>query len=275
MNSFEFWAHMQSHAQMGRLWWYTFAALPTMIIAGGTYPLMAFALRRKSGPPVVFFWLLVASIPALLIFPSFYVSTNLEASLAQVGFSMPASAQEFPLADTRQLGANLDTLALYGIVGAALTVIVLVAGSLIGDVPVASPFVQQISQSITKAVTRLTNPNRPGGGLVGQHGVLKVIQGSTSGSQYVVRSGATIGKQDADILITDSVVSRRHGHLDVVGGAVRLIDDGSTNGTYIVRAGQEYPLNNDPFELLPGDTIYLGLPSMQTAVALVYERNGA
>lgn len=275
MNSFEFWAHMQSYAQMSRLWWYTFAALPAMIIAGGTYPLMAFALRRKSAPPVIFFWLLVASIPALLVFPSFYVSTSLDAALAQVGFSMPASAQEFALNDARLLGAGLDTLALYGIIGAALTVIVLVAGTLIGDVPVASPIAQQISSSISRAVTRLTNPNRAGGGVVGQYGALKVIQGSASGSQYAVRNGATIGKQDADILITDSVVSRRHGHLDVVGSAVHLMDDGSTNGTYVVRAGQEYPLHNDPFELLPGDTIYLGLPTMPTAVALVYERNGA
>jgi hypothetical protein len=274
MNSFQFWAHMQSYAQMGRLWWYTFAALPAMIIAGGTYPLMAFALRRKSGAPMVFFWLLIASIPVLLVFPSFYVSTNLESALGQVGFTLPARPQDFPLPDVRQLGASLDTLALYGIIGAALTVIVLIAGSLVGDVPVASPMVQQISQSITKAMTKAMNPRRAAGGLSGQHGVLKVIQGSASGSQYAVRN-ATIGKQDADILITDSMVSRRHARLEVSGGVARIIDDGSTNGTFVVRAGQEYELTGTAFDLQAGDTVYLGPPAIPTAVALVYERNGA
>ncbi|MBP1467293.1 FHA domain-containing protein [Candidatus Chloroploca sp. M-50] len=274
MNSFEFWAHMQSYAQMSRLWWYTFAALPAMIIAGGAYPLMAFALRRKTSPPMIFFWLVVAGIPALMVFPSFYISTNLEASLAQVNFAIPGRPQDFPLAQARMLGASLDTLALYGIVGAALTMIIMVAGSLVGDVPVASPIVQQISQSLTKAVTRAMNPGRSAATLSGQYGVLKVIQGSASGSQYVVRNG-TIGKQDADILITDTVVSRKHARLEVKGGTPQLIDDGSMNGTYIVRAGQEYELNGAAMELQSGDTIYLGPPSLPTAVAMVYERNGA
>ena len=274
MNDFQFWAHMQSYAQMSRLWWYTFAALPTMIIAGGTYPLMAFALRRKSEAPMVFFWLLVASVPALLVFPSFYVSTNLQPALSQVGFTLPARPQDFALPDVRQLGTSLDTLALYGIIGAALTVIVLVAGSLVGEVPGASPMVQQISQSITKAMTKAMNPRRAAGGLSGQHGVLKVIQGSASGSQYAVRN-ATIGKQDADILITDSMVSRRHARLEVSGGVPRIFDDGSTNGTFVLRAGQEYEVSSAAFDLQPNDTIYLGPPAMPTAVALVYERNGA
>lgn len=274
MNDFQFWAHMQSYAQMSRLWWYTFAALPTMIVAGGAYPLLAFALRRKSTAPVIFFWLLIASIPTLLVLPSFYVSTSLNAALSQVGFKLPPRPQDFSLPDALQLGAILDTLALYGIVGAALTVIVLIAGSLVGDVPGASPIVQQISQSITKAMTKAINPRRAASGLTGQHGVLKVIQGSASGSQYAVRN-ATIGKQDADILITDSVVSRRHARIEMAGSVARITDDGSTNGTFVVRAGQEYELNGTAFDLQPGDTIYLGPPAMLTAVALVYERTGA
>lgn len=274
MNSFEFWAHMQSYAQMSRLWWYTFAALPAMIIAGGAYLLMVFALRRKSAAPMIFFWLLIASIPALLSFPSFYVSTNLDSALTQVGFTIPQRPQDFSLVTARLLGAGLDTLAFYSLIGSPLALVVMVAGSLVGDVPVASPIVQQISQSITKAMTKAMNPTRKASGLSGQHGVLKVIQGSASGSQYAVRN-ATIGKQDADILITDTVVSRRHAHLEVSSGVARLIDDGSMNGTYVVRAGQEYELNGAAFDLQVGDTIYLGPPAMPTAVALVYERNGA
>lgn len=258
---------------MGRLWWYTFAALPAMIVAGGAYILMAFALRRKRGAPLIFFWLLVASVPALLVFPSFYVSTNLAAALARVGFSMPPSPQEFPLATARSLGAALDTLALYGVVGAALSVIAMVAASMVGEVPVASPIVQQISQSITRAMTRAVNPGRKGA-LVGQYGVLTITQGSATGSQHAVRN-ATIGKQDADILITDTIVSRRHARLEVSGGVARIIDEQSTNGTYVVRGGQEYELNGVAFDLAPGDTIYLGPPSMPTAVAMVYEKRGA
>lgn len=273
MNNFEFWAHMQSFAQMSRLWWYTFAALPALIVAGGAYGLMAFALRRKPSAPLIFFWLLLASVPALLIFPSFYVAANLEAALAWVNFSLPESPQAFPLAAARQLGAALDTLALYGIVGAALTVIVLGAASLVGDVPVASPIMQQISQSLTRKMTRAINPGRKGG-LVGQYGILTITQGATTGSQHTVRN-ATIGKQDADILITDTVVSRRHARLEVHGDVVRIIDEQSTNGTYVVRNGQEYELNGTAFELRPGDTIYLGPPSVPTAVAMIYEKKEA
>lgn len=272
MNSFEFWAHMEEFAQMGRLWWYTFAALPALIVAGGAYLLMAFALRSKSGAPLIFFWLLVASVPTLLIFPSFYVSTNLDAALAQVGFALPASPQDFPLATARQLGAALDTLALYAVVGAALTVVVMGAASLIGDVPLASPIVQQISQSITRAMTRAV-PGRKSP-LSGQNGVLTVTQGSANGSQHAVRN-ATIGKQDADILITDSIVSRRHARIEVASGVVRIVDEGSTNGTYVMRAGLEHDVSGGAFDLAPGDTIYLGPPSMPTAVAMIFEKSGA
>ncbi|PDW01821.1 FHA domain-containing protein [Candidatus Viridilinea mediisalina] len=274
MNTFEFWSHMQSFAQMERLWWYTFAALPAMIVAGGAYLLMAFALRRKSSPPLIFFWLLVAAIPALLVFPSFYVSTNLQEALAQLGFTIPQRPQDFPLAMARTVGVALDTLALYGIIGASLSVIVMVSGSLVGDVPVASPIVQQISQSITKAMTKALNPRRAAAGLSGEYGILKVTQGSATGSQYTVRN-ATIGKQEADILITDTVVSRKHARLEVSGGKPRIMDEGSMNGTYVVRAGQEYELNGSAFDLQPGDTIYLGPPAMSSAVALVYEKTGA
>ncbi len=273
MNSFEFWAHMQSYAQMSRLWWFTFAALPAMIVAGGAYLLMAFGLRRKRGAPIIFFWLMVASVPALLTFPSFYVSTSLDAALAQVSFHMPASAQEFPLTSARQIGAALDTLGLYGIVGAALSLVVLFAASLVGEVPVASQYAQHISQAFTKAMTRAVNPGRKGT-LSGQHGVLRVIQGSASGTQYVVRSG-TIGKQEADILITDTIISRHHARLDVSDAAVRIADIGSTNGTYVVRGGQEYEIPASGFDLAPNDTIFLGPPSMPTAVALTYEKSGA
>jgi hypothetical protein len=274
MNSFEFWSHMQEFAQMSRLWWYTFAALPAMIVAGGSYVLMAFALRRKSAAPLVFAWLLVASLPALLVLPSFYVSMDLEAALGQVGFAIPASAQAFPLANARQLGGLLDTLAFYGIVGAALSVVVMAAGSLVGDVPVASPIAQQISQSVTRAMTKAMNPRRGNAALGSQNGMLTVTQGSATGSQYAVRNG-TIGKQDADILITDAVVSRHHARLDVSGGTVKLTDDGSTNGTYVMRNNQDYELNGIAFELQPGDVIYLGPPSLETAVALTYEKSGA
>jgi hypothetical protein len=234
---------------------------------------MAFALRRKQGAPLIFFWLLVASVPALLIFPSFYVGTNLGPAFAAVGFPLPASPQDFALAAAREIGAALDTLALYGVVGAALTVITMGAASLVGDVPVASPLVQQISQSITRAMTRAVNPGRKGA-LTGQNGVLTVTQGSSTGSQHAVRN-ATIGKQDADILITDTIVSRRHARLDVSGSAVRIIDEQSTNGTYVVRGGQEYELNGVAFDLAPGDTVYLGPPAMPTSVAMTYEKSGA
>lgn len=274
MNSFEFWSHMQDYAQMSRLWWYTFAALPAMIVAGGAYLLMVFALRRKSNLPMIFFWLLLASLPALLIFPSFYVTTNLEGSLQQVNFALPATPQDFSLATARQLGGMFDTLALYAIIGAAMTVLVMAAGSLVGDVPVASPIVQNISQSFTKAVTKAFTQRR-GGTVGGAYGSFKVMKGAASGSQYAVRNGMIIGKQEADIIITDTIMSRRHARVEVASGAVRLYDERSTNGTFIKRSGQEHELNGDAFDLQPGDLIYFGPPHLPNTVEMIYERNGA
>jgi hypothetical protein len=207
MNSFEFWAHMQEYGQMSRLWWYSFAALPAMIVAGGAYLLMLFALRHKLHPPAIFFWLLLASVPALLVFPSFYVSVSLAPALALVGAALPASPQQFSLGLARQLGADLDRVALGGVVGASLALVVLAAAALVGEVPVASPLAQQISQTLTRAMTRALGVRCAA--LGGEHGIVRITRGASAGSQFAVRN-ASIGKQEADIIITDAVVSRRH-----------------------------------------------------------------
>jgi pSer/pThr/pTyr-binding forkhead associated (FHA) protein len=106
--------------------------------------------------------------------------------------------------------------------------------------------------------------------LGGEHGIVRITRGASAGSQFAVRN-ASIGKQEADIIITDAVVSRRHARLDVSGGVARLWDEQSTNGTFVQRGGQTWELHGDACSLEHGDTIFLGSPQRSTAVTLVYE----
>lgn len=270
MTPFQFWEHMLRYAQMSRLWWYSYAALPAFIVAVGAFVLMLFALRQKSGPPVVFFWLLIASLPAVLILPSFYVTVDLAAALGRVDFALPATPQQFSLVMARQIGSMLDILATFGIVGVSLATLVLAASPLLGHVPVASPLIRELSQTFTRAITRAI-PGRRSPAAV-DFGTLKVAQGLALGSEFAVRN-ASIGKQEADITLTDAIISRRHARIEVTDGVARLWDEQSTNGTYIRRGGATVALNGEPVELVPGDAIYLGRPDHPTAVCLIYERS--
>ena len=67
---------------------------------------------------------------------------------------------------------------------------------------------------------------------------LCVVEGSERGARFVVdgRAGtrSLVGKSPAcDVRLTDGRVSRRHAALELGAGGVRLIDLGSTNGTWL------------------------------------------
>ncbi len=64
---------------------------------------------------------------------------------------------------------------------------------------------------------------------------LEVLSGKDRGIIYEVKKGrCTIGRQNADLIISDNRVSRRHSSIKIFdNGLVLLSDLASTNGTYI------------------------------------------
>jgi hypothetical protein len=272
MNEFEFWTHMQQHGRMAAAAWYTSFATVAFAVAVGAFLLMVVALRRQRSPLAVFGWLLLASLPTILALPAAYVSLRPGSALALVGFTLPATTQAFPLAAARQIGGYLDILARAGQIGAGLTLATLFAAAASGVVG-APPAIQRFTSTVTRGATRVFNRGRAPAA-VGKYGALKVMSGPSTGTTFAVSDALTIGKQEADITLTDAVVSRRHARVSVAGQAAQIADQHSTNGTFLLRSGQTLEVGGTPFDLQPGDVIVLGPPMQPTSVRLQYERNG-
>jgi pSer/pThr/pTyr-binding forkhead associated (FHA) protein len=92
---------------------------------------------------------------------------------------------------------------------------------------------------------------------VGQLGMLNA-RGVEEDVFPVTPKGVRIGRgvqMGNDIILDDSMVSKKHCHITYENGSFLLGDDNSTNGTYLnempVRAGSQVPLRS-------GDTIRLG-----------------
>jgi pSer/pThr/pTyr-binding forkhead associated (FHA) protein len=78
----------------------------------------------------------------------------------------------------------------------------------------------------------------------------------------------SIGRNEGDLTFPlDKNVSRKHARLDVVPGAVRLTDLGSTCGTFTAHGIRL----QDPFPMRPNDTVRLGNGSL----TLVHVPRGA
>lgn len=76
----------------------------------------------------------------------------------------------------------------------------------------------------------------------------------------------SIGRADAkkcDILLNHSTVSSTHAKLSFENGKYFLVDNNSTNGTYILRNNQKIILNKKT-EILPNDSIYIGQYKIDT-----------
>lgn len=81
---------------------------------------------------------------------------------------------------------------------------------------------------------------------------LKVLEGTQAGSTLGGSLPCVLGRKDADIIINDPMVSKRHAAIQIINGKLLLVDLHSTNGTL---------LNNEPVsqrELKQGDRISLG-----------------
>jgi len=81
---------------------------------------------------------------------------------------------------------------------------------------------------------------------------LKVVEGPQADAELGGSLPCVLGRKDADIVINDPMVSKRHAAIQVINGKLMLIDLHSTNGTI---------LNNEPVtqrELKQGDRIGVG-----------------
>jgi hypothetical protein len=81
---------------------------------------------------------------------------------------------------------------------------------------------------------------------------LKVVEGPQADAELGGSLPCVLGRKDADIVINDPMVSKRHAAIQIINGKLLLVDLHSTNGT---------TLNNEPVtqrELKQGDRIGIG-----------------
>lgn len=82
-----------------------------------------------------------------------------------------------------------------------------------------------------------------------------------SGRESLLNPGEnTIGRENADVLVSHPTASRRHAKITVSDGKYILEDLGSTNGTYI---GNNKVETGQPVEVKPGDEIRIGSAVMR------------
>lgn len=68
----------------------------------------------------------------------------------------------------------------------------------------------------------------------GKRASLAILQGRDAGTiHHLEKPLVIIGRTGADIVLSDSEVSRKHAQVELKGGAVLLRDLKSTNGTYV------------------------------------------
>jgi pSer/pThr/pTyr-binding forkhead associated (FHA) protein len=84
---------------------------------------------------------------------------------------------------------------------------------------------------------------------------LEIVEGTGAGRMVALAGGVTIGRgRDADLVLADELVSRRHARVAPRGSGAVVEDLGSRNGTF---------LNGDPVHgptrLEPGDQLQLGV----------------
>ena len=82
--------------------------------------------------------------------------------------------------------------------------------------------------------------------------------GPRSDEEIEIDRDLVLGREDADIEIEDSAVSRRHALLRPVEGTLEIEDLGSTNGTYV--NGMKI---DSPTTLQPGDFVNIGQSTLE------------
>jgi pSer/pThr/pTyr-binding forkhead associated (FHA) protein len=84
---------------------------------------------------------------------------------------------------------------------------------------------------------------------------LEIVEGAGAGRMVTVAAAVTVGRgQDADLVLADELVSRRHARITPTGSGAVVEDLGSRNGTF-VNGEAIY----GPTRLEPGDQLQLGV----------------
>jgi predicted component of type VI protein secretion system len=84
---------------------------------------------------------------------------------------------------------------------------------------------------------------------------LEIVEGAGAGRMVAVTGAVTIGRgRDADLVLADELVSRRHAQVTLVGSLAVVEDLGSRNGTFVNGEGI-----HGPVRLAPGDQLQLGV----------------
>jgi pSer/pThr/pTyr-binding forkhead associated (FHA) protein len=89
-------------------------------------------------------------------------------------------------------------------------------------------------------------------------------EGVLAGKRVPVSGELTLGRENADVLLEDDLVSRRHALVRHTGAGLEIVDLGSSNGTFVNGARIQAPQ-----ALHDGDAIRLG------GVSLVVDLRGA
>jgi pSer/pThr/pTyr-binding forkhead associated (FHA) protein len=92
---------------------------------------------------------------------------------------------------------------------------------------------------------------------------IEVVEGPDAGRQVSLRGPLVIGRGgDADLVLSDSQVSRRHARVSPSGSSAVVEDLGSSNGTFVNHAELHTPARLDP-----GDDLLAGVTVMQLRTA--------
>jgi hypothetical protein len=85
-----------------------------------------------------------------------------------------------------------------------------------------------------------------------------IKEGPANGQELLVDSELVLGRENADLTIDDSELSRRHARIKPIDGVLEIEDLGSMNGTWV--NGNRIP---EPTRLSPGDTVKVGTTVIQ------------
>jgi len=84
---------------------------------------------------------------------------------------------------------------------------------------------------------------------------LEIVEGTDAGRRVAVVSPLTVGRAaDADLVLADELVSRRHARVSQRGAGAVVEDLGSRNGTFV--NGNQI---HGPTRLVPGDQLQVGV----------------
>src|ERR687891_2750684 len=90
---------------------------------------------------------------------------------------------------------------------------------------------------------------------------LRITSGPARGQRIECDRELVIGRADADLVVDDAEISRRHAVVRPVAGGIEVEDLGSLNGTFV--DGERI---SAPARLKPGATLKLGITSFAIEV---------